>query len=181
MGEGDKALIDLAGQRMIDHVLARIRPQVDAVLISGPTDFGTGLATIPDEPAGLQGPVGGLVASARFLAASQADATMMVTVPVDAPFLPTDLVERLCDAEGPAIARAGGRLHPTFAAWDPNGLIAALGDFRPGDGPSLQSVIERVQARIVDFDDPLAFTNINTPAEADEARLRLTSCNLPSG
>jgi len=43
MGGTDKASVRLNGRRLIDHVRNRLTPQVDRVLISGRSDYGSGL------------------------------------------------------------------------------------------------------------------------------------------
>lgn len=60
----DKALGQLGGQRLIDHVVARAAPQVGGLAVSG-RDYGLGLPVIPDCEPG-QGPLGGLLSAVHW-------------------------------------------------------------------------------------------------------------------
>ncbi|MEQ1931885.1 MAG: NTP transferase domain-containing protein, partial [Parvularculaceae bacterium] len=45
---GDKALAIFLGRRLVDIVAARLRPQADALLISGPPNYGLDIEGAPD-------------------------------------------------------------------------------------------------------------------------------------
>lgn len=166
----DKALADIGGQRMIDRVLDRLRPQAGEVLLSAPHDYATGLVAIADDPIGPQGPVGAIRAIAVHVASQGQDS--FVTCPVDAPFLPLDLVARLC-AFGPvAMAEAGGALQPVFALWSARSVLAVLPEDQCGDRWSLHRLGEALGAVGVPFEDASALMNVNTPGDLVEARRR---------
>lgn len=166
----DKALAEIGGQRMIDRVLERLRPQAGTVLLSAPHDYATGLTTIPDETIGPLGPVGAIRAIAAHVASQGGDS--FVTGPVDAPFVPQDLVARLC-ATGPmAMAEAGGALQPVFALWSARAVLAALPEDRCGERWSLHRLGEALGAIGVPFDDASVLMNVNTPGDLVEARRR---------
>ena len=71
-----------------------------------------------DEPA-IEGPLAGLASALGFARGIGADCVL--TLPCDAPRLPSDLAERLVVGLGSgfdvAVARSDGRLHPTCALW----------------------------------------------------------------
>lgn len=167
MQGADKALAVIGGARMIDRVLARLQPQAGAVLLSAPHDYGTGLAAVPDAPLGPAGPVGAIRAIAVHVAALGAE--RFVTAPVDAPFVPDDLVARLdgsCDGGGGnAMARCDGAWQPTFACWNAAAVIAALPAERCADKWSLRRLGEVLGAHPVDFADAALLMNVNTPQE----------------
>lgn len=172
LGGGDKPLRLLAGRPLLAHVVDRLGPQVDRLILNANGDPGRfaafGLEVVADGLPGNPGPLAGILACLR--AASDAD--WVVTVPGDVPFLPPDLVARLI-AAGPAIAASGGRRHPVVGAWRPGqagrlaGLLAA-GERRVG--------VFAAGAGVVDWPaepaDP--FTNLNEPVDfaAAEAALR---------
>ena len=100
MGEADKGLVELFGQPMVAHVAARLRPQVDRLLISAnrnPQAYAAHGTVVSDDPAdgNAAGPLAGVAAA---LAAARS--SWVVTVPCDAPFFPIDLVVRLGAALG---------------------------------------------------------------------------------
>jgi molybdopterin-guanine dinucleotide biosynthesis protein A len=127
MGGVDKCLLPLGRSRIIDHTLARLKPQCDAVALNanGPVsrlaEFG--LPVLPDSVAGHPGPLAGILAALDWAAAREADAVL--TVAGDTPFLPADLVARLQGASTPggmAIAASPDedgtlRRHPTVGLW----------------------------------------------------------------
>lgn len=130
MGGDDKALLTLAGRRLVDHVASRLSLQVGRLTISAngdPDRFGLpGVAVLPDTIPGGLGPLAGVLAGLEW-AATLPGVTGLVTVATDTPFLPFDLVERLSAArsgEGSlVVAESGGRIHPVDALWP---LAAAL-------------------------------------------------------
>lgn len=170
MGGADKALLSFRGRPLIAHVIDRFAPQVAALAISANGDparlAGYGLPVLPDAvPAG---PLSGVLAGLRQAAA--AGATAVVSVPVDSPFLPGDLVPQLCLAAetapaGLALARGGGRVHPVFGHW-PVALMPALAAFlASGAKPRMMDFATAQGAVFADFPDAAAFGNLNTPAE----------------
>ena len=178
LGGGDKALVEVGGRAMLDHVIAALAPQVGTLVLNAnddPARFAQwGLPVVADEVPD-QGPLGGLLAGMRHARAHLPAVRYILTVPVDAPFLPPDLGRRLGEAmpgEGVtiAVAQSGGRLHHVIALW-PVGLEAALND-------ALGCGVRRVEAfaaaqgvHVVDW--PLAgydpFMNVNTPADLAHA------------
>jgi molybdenum cofactor guanylyltransferase len=173
MGGADKGLQQLAGQPLVAHVLARLRPQVGALFISANrhhTDYAVfGHPLLADADATFDGPLAGLCA------ARQACTTpWLASVPCDTPALPLDLVARLYAAavgEGRAGAVActpdgsgGEQVQPTFML-----VHAALGEplrLALGSGHlSAQRFAAEQQLARVHFDDPSAFANLNTAAE----------------
>ncbi|MCC6718831.1 MAG: molybdenum cofactor guanylyltransferase MobA [Acetobacteraceae bacterium] len=185
MGGGDKPLRLLDGRTLLDHVLARIVPQVAAVALSAngdPARFAAwGLPVLPDPVPGTPGPLAGVLAGLRW--ARQQGADDLLVVPGDTPFLPHDLVARLRHGRGGAAlscAASGGRLHPVVALWR-----VAL---EPALAAALAAGERRVQAWMrgrglaeIDFaithGDP--FANLNTPedlaAAGQDPRLRPSS------
>lgn len=176
MGGADKALLPLAGKLLIDHVMARLAPQVGAVAISLAAEAGRGgiagqsCTILTDSIAGRLGPLAGILAGMDW--AAGLGARHLVAVPVDGPFLPTDLVWRLERGPAPRLASAGGRQHPTFGIWP----VALRDDLRgfltSGAVPRLRDFAQRAGAVWVDFADAGAFDNLNTPEDLRRAALR---------
>lgn len=163
-GHVDKALLDLAGKPLLAHVQARFEPQVARLALSANGDAGrfgfAGLPVLADRVS--QGPLSGVLAALDW-AADQADA--VVSVSVDTPFLPGDLVPRLWLAGegGLAVAQSGGRLHPTCALW-PLSLRDRLRSFLDEGGARLMTFCEG--AAVADFaGNPDPFFNLNRPED----------------
>jgi molybdopterin-guanine dinucleotide biosynthesis protein A len=179
MGGGDKALLELAGRPLLGHVIGRLGPQVDELVLNANGDAARferfGLPVVPDTVAGFAGPLAGVLAGMRW--AGLRGHKHVVSAAGDTPFFPDDLVARLRAAKGDQpIAMAatqdperGLSEHPTFALWP-----VALAD-------DLEVALTRGQMRKVIvwtsrhgcaravFDGHLPFFNINTPDDLAEA------------
>lgn len=185
-GGGDKGLADLSGLPMLAHVIARFRPQVDALILNAngdPKRFAEfGLVIVPDLDDRRQGPLAGLLAAMDWAERTDKGCAAIATVTTDVPFLPSDLVARLAAASGerPAIALSAGRSHPAIALWP----VALKGEVRAAlDRPELgmNAFAKRQDAIAVSFPfsetggvpvDP--FFNANTPDDLEMARRLLT-------
>ena len=182
MGGREKALLDLAGQPMLAHVLKRFAPQVGRLAINAngdPARFAAfGLPVIPDEVPGHPGPLAGILAALRWAASEDVGARRVATVSSDAPFIPADLVARLSDAakaDGIAVARSEGQVHPLAALW-PLGIADELERALATGERRVQRWVEMQGMTAVDFAlirigdrsiDP--FLNVNAPADLAEA------------
>lgn len=173
MGGADKALLPLAGRPLFAHVAARIGPQVAALAISAngdPLRFAP-IPVLPDPPARRgEGPLTGLL-SALVWAEGQGAASVL-TVPVDTPFVPRDLLARL-SGPGLAIACSGGRAHPGVGLWPVTERARIEALFESGER-RLRAAAEG--AREIPFPtDPDPFTNLNTPGELRAAEAALAA------
>ncbi|MGJ8513578.1 molybdenum cofactor guanylyltransferase MobA [Carnimonas bestiolae] len=178
LARGEKALVELAGRTLLEHVIARVAPQVQALAISANRAFERYrqltqlplLADAADEQ--CQGPLAGIAQALDFF--PQTD--WVLTVPCDTPLLPLDLVDTLvahaapdsdviyaCDAE---------RAHYTIALWRPN--LAPRVHRALGSGERrVRGVIEQCRATAVRFEHSAEFINVNGDAELDAVAARL--------
>jgi molybdopterin-guanine dinucleotide biosynthesis protein A len=126
MGGGDKTLRLIGGVSLLDRAIARLRPQVEALVLNAngdPARFaGFGLPVVADSVPDFAGPLAGVLAGLDWAAAHYPDCAFVVSVATDAPFFPQDLVARLIEGldEGLAdltCAASGGREHPVFGLW----------------------------------------------------------------
>lgn len=185
MGGGDKALRSLAGRPLIAHVIERLRPQVTALVINAngdPQRFAAfGLPVVADSVPGFVGPLAGVLAGLDWAAQRVPDATHLVSLPTDAPFLPEDLVSRLAagmHAQGAelACAASAGQAHPVVGLWP----LERREDLRHAvvaEGIRKVDVwTDRFRLAVVDFPvgavDP--FFNANRPEELADAERLLT-------
>ncbi|MGE0523602.1 MAG: molybdenum cofactor guanylyltransferase MobA [Variibacter sp.] len=126
MGGGDKALIEIAGQTILERTLARVAPQCVRTVINAngdPSRFAfTGLPVVADDVADYPGPLAGILTALEWAAANAPAIEWVVSVPGDCPFLPRDLVARLHRARAAAntplaCARSGTWRHPVVGLW----------------------------------------------------------------
>lgn len=173
----DKARATLDGVTLIERGIARLRPQVGflavsaAGLPSGIADLG--LPVLPD-PVEDQGPLAGILAGLAWAKQQEPKPRGLVTVAVDTPFFPHDLVEKLAKAgRDGRIAIAGSQTgtHPAFAFW-PRGVEVKLAAYFDRGGRKLHDLMALNDAAVVEFPpetiggepvDP--FFNINTQAD----------------
>jgi molybdopterin-guanine dinucleotide biosynthesis protein A len=126
MGGGDKALIRIGGEAILDRVLAVLRGSCDPIILNAngdPARFARyGLPVIADSVPDFAGPLAGILAGLDWAAAHAPATEWVVSVPGDCPFLPADLVDRLhsvrAEAGTPlACARSGEWRHPVVGLW----------------------------------------------------------------
>jgi molybdopterin-guanine dinucleotide biosynthesis protein A len=180
MGGGDKPMRRIGGRTILDHVIGRLKPQCDGLVLNAngdPARFARfALPVIPDSVGDYPGPLAGVLAGLDWAAANRSDAEWVVSVAGDCPFLPRDLVARLHEArmaEGAqlAVASSGDRTHPVIGLWSV-GLREELRDALVGEGVRK---IDRWTARYrlatvswpVEPADP--FFNANTVEDLAEA------------
>ncbi|MFH5775203.1 molybdenum cofactor guanylyltransferase MobA [Paracoccus sp. NGMCC 1.201697] len=183
MGGGNKALRLLGGETLLARVISRLQPQCGALAINAngdPEQFEDyELPVIADGFSGYAGPMAGVLAGMDWAAAQ--GLAEVVSVSVDTPFLPHDLVHRLIEARGRsglAVAASAGRNgvlrdHPTCSLWP----VALRGELRA----ALESGLHRIGQFAAAYDPGRAvfdsnprdpFMNLNTPEDlSDAARL----------
>lgn len=161
-----KATLAFDGQRLIDRLISRYAELADRIILSASEDFGTGLAFLPDDPDAPGGPVGAIYTVAEKISELHPGTEHFITVPVDAPFPPSDLIARLTRFGGCAVAEGPERLHPTFACWQTKVVNAVRHTHETEDrSPSLHWLARQCRAETVSWDEDRPFLNINTPEE----------------
>ncbi|HXZ49319.1 MAG TPA: molybdenum cofactor guanylyltransferase MobA [Usitatibacter sp.] len=169
MGSVDKGLQPFRGRPMVAHVIERLAPQVDEILVNANRNAAEyarfGHRVIADAIPGFAGPLAGFE---RGLA--HASGTLVATVPCDSPFLPADLVARLRAAlervrADLAVAKTGAQAHPVFCLMR-RSVHASLAEFLAGGERKIDRWYASLAVAEVPFDDePDAFLNINTREE----------------
>lgn len=169
MGGADKGLVEFLGKPLVSHVIQRLTPQVDEILISANREMetyaGLGFRVISDDITDFAGPLAGL-----HKGMLEAKHPYVLTVPCDTPLLPMSLVNRLMrgllgqDADV-AVAKTGLQSHPVFCLCRKS-LLPHLEDFLQHDGHKFEAWYSSLEVAEVLFDDtPQAFININTREE----------------
>lgn len=173
MGGQDKGLQPLRGMPMAMHVLWRLSPQVQDVVINANRNLGAyegfGRTVVPDVSGDFQGPLAGMAAGFPYCTTD-----WMMVVPCDVPHLPTDLVQRLVEAAEavdapaamPCTREADGRVqtHPVFLLLR-NELSEHLMVYMQNGGRKIDAWTTPLGALEVPFDDARAFFNANTLAD----------------
>jgi molybdopterin-guanine dinucleotide biosynthesis protein A len=127
MGGGDKPMREIGGRPILNHVIDRLAPQCDGLVLNANGDparfaaFGLPVVadTVPDHP----GPLAGILAALDWIAAQRPDVRWIVSAPGDCPFLPRDLVARLHAAQQAedaqlVVAASDNQPHPVIGLWN---------------------------------------------------------------
>ena len=126
MGGGDKTMRAIAGRPILDHVIERLAPQCDSLILNAngdPARFDAcGLPVVPDDVPDFAGPLAGVLAALDWTALHHPTIEWVVSVAGDCPFLPRDLVarmqtERTAMQAELAVAASGDQSHPVVGLW----------------------------------------------------------------
>jgi molybdopterin-guanine dinucleotide biosynthesis protein A len=126
MGGGDKALLKIGRETILDRVVARFGPQCTRLVLNANGDPARfvrfNLPVVADDIPHFAGPLAGILAGLDWAAAQASDIAWVASVPGDCPFVPLDLVPRLHaarKAEGTplACAQSGDWRHPVAGLW----------------------------------------------------------------
>ena len=179
LGGCDKPLLEVGGRPLVAHVLARIVPQVNDVVLACSRSAAAyrqfGWPVVADEQPD-QGPLAGFAAA---LATVRSSWTLVVAA--DTPFLPPDLVARMapsCHRHGAVVASAGGRrqnLTMLLAA----SKAQALAAFFATGGRAAKHWLDAEDVPTVAFDAD-AFRNVNTAADLAAVRARCAGSDSPT-
>jgi molybdopterin-guanine dinucleotide biosynthesis protein A len=165
MGGADKGLVEFRGLALIEHVLARMQPQVGEIIISANRNLDRyrafGHRVVEDDRANSDaflGPLAGMLAGLRL-----SHRPWVAFAPCDAPALPLDLVARLSaatDDSRPTVAACAGQRQVVFCLM-PTALAPQLASTLAAGERRPREFLRAVEAIEVAFDDPQAFVNIN--------------------
>ncbi|MCY3701188.1 MAG: molybdenum cofactor guanylyltransferase MobA [Rhodospirillales bacterium] len=186
LGRGDKGLVRVGDRPMIARAHDCLVTQVDRIVINAngnPERFQfLNSPVVPDGFAdeGGAGPLAGIHAVLAWSTREAGPAALVTTVPVDAPFLPANLVTRLAEARystgaSISIAGSGGRQHPVVACW-PVSVLADLEQALAEGIRKIDAFTSNYRVAVVEWDittvDP--FFNVNTVEDLREADLFVT-------
>ena len=126
MGGGDKSMLLLGGQPILNYVVDLAQAQVDTVLLNVNGDAQRFAAfelpvqadIVPD----FAGPLAGVVSAMAWVKQNQPSITHIITLAADTPFFPADYVTRMLELmqlKGQRLACASyqGRTQPVFGLW----------------------------------------------------------------
>jgi molybdenum cofactor guanylyltransferase len=169
MGGTDKGLIELSGKPMIEHILERLEPQCDHIIINANRNVDRyavyGHPVLRDSLGDYQGPLAGFSTGLKH-----AKTPFIMTLPCDAPDLPADLVERMLTTMNErqadiAVAHDGERMQPVYALIK-TALHENLDQFLASGDRKIDRWYALNNTVTVDFSDVRdIFRNVNTPEQ----------------
>ena len=176
MGGEDKGLLSLHGKMLVQHVIDRLAPQCQKLLINcnrnqqAYADFHYPLFS--DSMSGGLGPLAGLLSAMEL-----SSTPLVLSIPCDTPALPLDLVARMLRTLEESQADIctvsdGERLHPVILLAHCR-LQSSLRGYLDSGARKVHDWFYSQAHGIADFSDqPNAFTNLNTPQQLQEAERR---------
>ncbi len=175
LGGQDKGLVKFDNKPLIEHILERIKPQVDAIIINANRNLKAyenyGNPVINDLLTGYQGPLAGFISAMAIAKTSH-----ILTLPCDGPMLPLDLVDRmlkthetLAKSDKTIIVAHDGARPQNVHALIPLALIGDLKNFVANGNRKVEGWYATQEIAYADFSDcPTLFSNINTERQREE-------------
>ena len=175
----DKALLELAGQTLLQRALQLARAVSEDVRIVGAHEKFGEFAPVVEDNYPNRGPLGGIHAA---LASTSSDFNLILAV--DLPFLEKRFVQHLVtDARGSGavvtLPRAGGGLQPLCAVYRREFAVLAEQALAAGRN-KIDTLFAQTTVRIIEEGElarfafsPAMFDNLNTREEWERARQRL--------
>lgn len=158
----DKGLQLFRGRRLIEHVVDRISPQVDDIIISANRNLAEynslGFSVFQDNHSNYDGPLAGIQS-----AMPHCRNPWVLVIPCDMPTLPADLVATLFQhTSGSELitVRCNDKLQLVFLMH--NSLLTSISDFLASNQHTVMRWLDTVDTRVVDIDNENYFHNINT-------------------
>lgn len=166
MGGKDKGTVDYKGLPLVQHVINRLAPQLDQIVISANRNIDFykiyNYPVLADDMGDYWGPLAGIATAMKFCTCD-----LLLTAPCDTPRLPGDLLQRLTDVMQKqkvdvVMAQDNNRLHPVIALVNCNLYEDLLAYLQRGE----RKVMKWMQSQnwaAADFSDQAdCFANINS-------------------
>jgi molybdopterin-guanine dinucleotide biosynthesis protein A len=174
MGGVDKGLIPFNDKPLIESSIARLKPQVNSILINANRNITKyahyGYPVIMDETPDFSGPLAGF-----SIGLKHCKTPYLLTSPCDSPLLPTDLAQKMMDkleASDLDLVYASSIEHgklwaqPVFCLMR-SAVRDSLKDFLSKGDLKIDRWFKELNSGTVVFENANAFANINTPEELE--------------
>ena len=169
MNFNDKSFKKIGDSSLIEIVIERLKPQVNIIAINSNTldnnrKFND-LVVLNDSISGYLGPLVGVLTGLEWLKSRKENFTWLITIPVDSPFFPDDIVNSFVKNLGDEkiiVAKSKEQIHPVIALWSLD-LIEPLRKAITNDTRKIDEFTKKIKMKVVNFPiidyDP--FFNIN--------------------
>ena len=178
MNFNDKSFKKIGDKLLIEIVIQRLKPQVNSIVINSNTMndeiLYNNLVVLNDCVSGHLGPLVGVLTGLEWLKSLKGNYKWLITVPVDSPFFPDDIVDSFflnLDDEKIIIAQSGEQIHPVIALWNID-LIEPLKEAIKNNVRKIDEFTKKFKMKVVNFPiidyDP--FFNINNEDDLVRAK-----------
>ena len=173
MGGIDKGEIRINGQTIISSLIARFGDKCDYLLMNANGDLARfahyEIDIIQDKLEGYQGPLAGIYSCLEHVRRTQPFIEYLISLPIDAPFVPASLIDDLLAAKekAPLISvQSHGRTHPVIGLW-PVHMVEDLQKALLIEGlRKIDAVTEPLGCYYLTYDEvPDPFVNLNRLAD----------------
>lgn len=175
----DKGLVMLQNKPLVKHIIERIKPQTNELLINANREIQQyktfNLPILQDDDPDYIGPLAGF-----SLGLTHCKYDYLLTTPCDSPMLPNDLANRLMESlinksAEIAVAKSAGNSHPVFSLMKKSVLPSLIAYIHSG-GRKVSAWQKSLRYIEVEFDDcSEAFINLNTFEELNTLALKLNN------
>ncbi|MBV1877252.1 MAG: molybdenum cofactor guanylyltransferase [Pseudomonadales bacterium] len=163
MGYIDKGLVLLNNKPLVEHVLDRIQPQVDEIILSCNQNKQVyqkfGLPLVSDQYPGDTGPLAGILSAANIITSP-----LCFITACDMPYLPNNLIEKLAtqlDEHAAITVSVEGQLQP-LASVIRTRELATITAFLNSGQRSIKKWLTSINTKVITIDaEDTAFKNIN--------------------
>ena len=167
VGGVDKGLLEYRGKPLIEHVIEKVSPQVDDIVISANRNTKRyqlySQNVISDESEQYLGPLAGIAAALPYCTNER-----VLIVPCDMPFLPGNLVQKLSNATGKDISIAETETKMQLAFLMHKKLLTPIQHSVNNNQLRLMQWVRSHQPAIIHFTDDEAFKNFNNRDDIDQ-------------
>ena len=183
MGGKEKLLLQLGGKSLLEIILHRVHPQIDAIAIDVPILSyhkyapwqAQEVAILSNPFLGKAGPLGGVIAGLQWLTAQKNEFEWLATFPGDTPFLPHDLIANLKSflspgSSRPVVAIGQEKVQSLCALWPVTCLRDLSQGVQQGRLRSVRQALDEFGAIQCPFQSDHSFININTERDLVEAQ-----------
>ncbi len=169
MNFNDKSFKKIGDTSLIEIVIKRLKPQVSTIAINSNTMDNNrkfnDLLVLNDSISGYLGPLVGVLTGLEWLKSRKENFTWLITIPVDSPFFPDDIVNSFVQNLGNEkiiVAQSKEQIHPVIALWSLD-LIEPLRKAITNNTRKIDEFTKKIKMKVVNFPiidyDP--FFNIN--------------------
>ncbi len=180
----DKSLAPIGETTMLAHVVKRLKPQVEALVISASQTNQAnlkkfGLPLVIDETKQSLGPIAGIYAAIKSYARHY---DWLISVSCDTPFIPPDLVSALYDtamknSSAITFAKTASRSHYALALWS-TALLPKIEQQLQHNDFALKHFFRMQNAATTVFSNEESFFNVNSDADLAKAEALLKKGGL---
>ena len=184
LAQGPKAMVTLAGQPLLSHVITRLAPQLSqlAIGVRARAAWSDSLRhEVITDDALHAGPLAGVAAALMWARKKDPAVPAVLTCPTDSPFIPHDLAahldEKLTDNIDIVVASSNGRAHHLTALWRTNLTARLVDHLRTGGAMAVHRFQDQCRVQLVDWPTTLfdPFFNINIPDDLRRAESHWSS------